>query len=747
MRFNYERKPIDSSNAYARCTIVKWMLNYLEDDASTHLNGNAVDLILAHCDLAVTVKVISSFLRSLPSNHPHKDNQLVDEDGDFDDRAYSCFLNTLEEKWRDKRYAKYRDRIKKLGEKILDKYAKLVENDSLETQLDNLGKAFNLNEGEKTALLFFFLRGFDNDFSEISNTGGRLDTNKKRILEQFRIMTHIPKSEASKIFTAQGAIRKFELADSDWDINNPVNEYLNGMSDKALFVDVYSEYDGNPLPIEAHSLDDVDVETLKSIIINKEADAGVNILFHGVPGTGKTEFCRSLAADLGKKLFELHSDDKEENRRSFSRYTAFYMCQNNLPPNNAVIVIDEADEMLNAGGGLLALFGLSPRNTEKNRINELLDSTKTVNIWITNYSDTIEESTRRRFDYSIEFTKFGVGQRENAWNVALKKYSLTDLLNDGAIKSLAKEFEVNPGGIDVVLRNLKRLPADKRNVDSIKKLLTRHLELMNPATKQQKNLTPVREYSLKGLNIKGEHSIEDALEILTEFSDFMETPEYKESDVRNMNLLLYGPPGTGKTEFVKYLAQTTGRGLVVKRSGDFLDKYVGETEQKIRRVFKETEADGAILFIDEADGLFFDRSNSKRGFESSQVNELLVAMENFNGILVCATNFRDNMDFASIRRFNLKFEFDYLESDGNRVFYDAYLGKLPRAAQTKREAAELAAMRHLTPGDFKTVKNKYAFFRKGKLSHAMLLRALAEEIEHKQGKVISKIGFVNKLIA
>ena len=741
MRFNYERKFIDRSNAYLKCSIIQWAMNFLMDDSSANFKANAIDLIFAHAKTNDIEKLIRGYLDELPRNHPYKKTDVIDEDGDFNSSAYTFVLVQLEQRWCGKPNSKYRKRIFQIAESILNEHAKDAEEDSLKTQLEGLADAFKLTEFEKTAILFFFARNVDGEFSDLCDFGTRYNKNKKRLLEQFRIMTGASRQDAAKIFTAQGAIRKFELTDDDWDVTNPVAEYLNGMSDNTIFVDICSEYKGPSLPLEAHSIDDTDVNTIKSIISNKERDAGVNILLHGVPGTGKTEFCRSLAASLGKRLFELHSDDKESRRSEFNRYTAFHVCQNSVPGDESIILIDEADEMLNAsGGGIFSLFGITPRNPEKNQINEILDTTKTANIWISNYSDSIDESTRRRFDYSIEFAKFTAEQRVNAWKVALKKHSLKGLITKHELKTMAKEFEVNPGGIDVALRNLKRLPKENINIESLKRLLSKHLELMNPGGRHCEK-TPVKEYSLKGLNIKGDQTIDDAFEILTEFSDFMETPEYRKSDIRNMNLLLAGPPGTGKSEFVKYLAQKTGRGLVTKRAGDFLDKYVGETEKRIRREFKDAEAEGAILFIDEAEGLFFDRTNSQRGFESSRVNELLVAMENFNGILVCATNHKDKLDFASIRRFNLKFDFDYLDADGVQVFYDLYLAKLLEKSPSKKELAELAAIQNLTPGDFKVVKHKYAFFKKKKLSHKLLIDALADEVSHKREKTSPKIGF------
>lgn len=79
--------------------------------------------------------------------------------------------------------------------------------------------------------------------------------------------------------------------------------------------------------------------------------------------------------------------------------------------------------------------------------------------------------------------------------------------------------------------------------------------------------------------------------------------------------------------------------------------YVGETEKNIRNAFFEAGREGSILFLDEIDGLPRTRAGAERGREVSQVNEILRQMEEFGGVLACATNFADNLDAAALRRF------------------------------------------------------------------------------------------------
>jgi AAA+ superfamily predicted ATPase len=743
-RVSYEFKRFDSADAYVRGTMLRWLIDYINSEKFLIHDQTILDFIMCHFTETEISSIYLKSAEALLLNSPVAATELIDDEGDLNSKAYGDLINSLTAKWHSKRTVTSRKLIIKQLTKLLKTHQSLIQVDSFPKKLDELATVFRLSETEKKAIIFFFARMVDSEFNELSSQGSRYDKSNKKLFEQFIRLTNTPRSEGVKIFNHHGLLRKFKIIDQDFDLNYDIHEFLNDMMTKPIFSELYSQFDGSALPLEVHNVKQNDIEMIRAIITNREPEHGINILLYGVPGTGKTEFCRSLANELKSQLYEINSTENSESSKGdvFNRYVAFYLCQNSIPRDNAIILIDEADELLNSSSnGLFAMFGADSRNSEKNKINELLDNTKSVNIWITNYSSAIDESTRRRFDYSVEFIKFGFTQRLNTWQTAVQKYHLQQYFTAEDLNRLAKEFNLNAGGIDIALRNFRRLPEPKRQINTLLELIVRHLELMEPGYAKQSKLKPVKNYRLDGLNIKGEQDINDAMEIVTEFSRFMATPEYQNSEIRNMNMLLYGAPGTGKTEFVKYLAQQTGRELVMKSCSDFLNMYVGETERIIRQLFSEAENDGAILFIDEADGLFFDRNNSMRSFETSRVNELLVCMENFSGILICSTNFKKNMDFASLRRFNLKFEFDYLDNNGKLIFYNNFFAKLTGQLNQIEGQQQLAAINNLTPGDFKAVYNRYAFFRQTKLSPQILLNALQNEVEHKQGKVASQIGF------
>lgn len=118
--------------------------------------------------------------------------------------------------------------------------------------------------------------------------------------------------------------------------------------------------------------------------------------------------------------------------------------------------------------------------------------------------------------------------------------------------------------------------------------------------------------------------------------------------------LFYGPPGTGKSMAAALLGKSTNREVYRVDLSNVVSKYIGETEKNLSRLFTTAENKAWVLFFDEADALFSKRSNTSSSndvFANQQVAYLLQRIEDFNGVTILASNFKDNMDEAFLRRF------------------------------------------------------------------------------------------------
>ena len=204
-----------------------------------------------------------------------------------------------------------------------------------------------------------------------------------------------------------------------------------------------------------------------------------------------------------------------------------------------------------------------------------------------------------------------------------------------------------------------------------------------------------------------------------------------------MNVLMFGPPGTGKTELVRYMGKELDRKVLVVKGSDILSKWVGGSEANIAAAFRRAEAERSILFFDEIDGLVQSRENARASWEVSQVNELLQQMENFNGIMIAATNFSKNLDPAIMRRFTFKVEFLPLDDEGKRIFFE----RMFKSTLTEDEYDELKDVPNLTPGDFRTVRQEL-FYLGDSQDNKRRIAALRQECEMKDGgRHAAKIGF------
>ncbi len=124
--------------------------------------------------------------------------------------------------------------------------------------------------------------------------------------------------------------------------------------------------------------------------------------------------------------------------------------------------------------------------------------------------------------------------------------------------------------------------------------------------------------------------------------------------------LFYGPPGTGKTLTASLLGKQTGKEVFRIDLSRVVSKYIGETEKNLSRLFDKAENKNWILFFDEADALFGKRTeihDAHDKYANQEVAYLLQRIESYNGLVILATNRRNNIDEAFARRFQTIIQF------------------------------------------------------------------------------------------
>ena len=494
--------------------------------------------------------------------------------------------------------------------------------------------------------------------------------------------------------------------------------FLQNPNLRTLRENFYSSAERAHVPLDHFMIEDAKMKHILNIMKQKPKSS-THLLLYGAPGTGKTSFAKRLAQELDIPAYEIA---RKDNNKAESRRSAIMACINMTNSGEgSLIVVDEADNLLNTYN---AWFSRG-ETQDKGWLNELLEQPGLRLIWITNSIAGIDKSVLRRFAFSLYFKPFNRRQRAQLWSNIIKNNKCKRFFNTEEINAYAQKYNVSAGVIDLAVKKAGETAYGRKNEfhKAVRLGLEACQSLLNdgqpPVNKEQIE----KSYSLDGLNISDDP---DSLMLRLEAFD-QHLRSSGQDNISNMNLLFYGPPGAGKSELARYIGERLDREIICKRLSDILDKYVGESEKNIRLAFEEAEGEDAILIIDEADSLLFSRKRAVRSWETSQTNEFLTCMERFRGILICTTNQLEDLDQASIRRFNHKIEFKYLTPDGNIIFYNKLLQPLLKKRPVPETEKQIRRIENLTPGDFKTVRDRFSFYPKKRLNHNQFVDALNEE--------------------
>ena len=133
---------------------------------------------------------------------------------------------------------------------------------------------------------------------------------------------------------------------------------------------------------------------------------------------------------------------------------------------------------------------------------------------------------------------------------------------------------------------------------------------------------------------------------------------------------------------------------MLQSGSDLLDKYTGETEKNIAAMFDKAERTGAVLLLNEADTFLYSRGMAQSSWEVSAVNEIMIRLELFEGVLLATTNHFDSLDNAILRRFQLKVKFGYLSTDQLKELIEACVMNKEKARALRTD--QLAQFEYLT---------------------------------------------------
>jgi transitional endoplasmic reticulum ATPase len=425
------------------------------------------------------------------------------------------------------------------------------------------------------------------------------------------------------------------------------------------------------------------------------------LLLHGPPGTGKTFLARAVANETdayfitlsGPEIMSKFYGQSEENLRR-----VFKEAQKNAP---AIIFIDEIDS-------------ISPKREEVQgeverrvvaQLLSLMDGLdlreNVVVIGATNRVNAIDQALRRpgRFDREIEI---GVPDKDGRLEILQIHTRGMPLGNDVDLNFLAEKSHGFVGadlqalskeaGMIALRRILPDINLDEKVIspEVLERLNITYddfeiaLNSIEPSALREVLIsTPTETWDdVGGLN-DAKQALQEAVEWPLKYPNI-----YKYLNAKPVKgILLYGLPGTGKTLLAKALAHESEINFISVRGPEFLSKWVGESEKKVRETFRKARtAAPCIIFMDELDAIAPARGRS--GGSDNQVTErivsqLLTEIDGLNSlkdvILVAATNRPDILDPALIRagRFEKQIEIGLPDEEIREKILNIHLRGLP----------------------------------------------------------------------
>jgi transitional endoplasmic reticulum ATPase len=470
----------------------------------------------------------------------------------------------------------------------------------------------------------------------------------------------------------------------------------------------------DPLPWDSFAHLGREAEVVASVLRAALAgrESGINILLYGPPGTGKTSFAATLAARTGARLRPVaEADDCGGEPNRYERLAGLRLAQRLATPGDTLLLFDEAEDLfVRCSGGFD-----EPVVSSRVFMHRLLERMAIPVIWTANDIGVLGPAVLRRMTMCLELKVPNLVTRTRLW----RRMGETEgvVLPEADAARLARLVPAAPAVASAALRATRLAGGGAETARLIVEGVARAVHGGGLPAPEPEHDTA---YDPELVNADCD------LAALT--ADLL-----RPGAPLAVSFLLSGPPGAGKSAWVRYLAARMGLPVLHKRASDLLDPFVGGTEQNIAGAFAEARDTHAFLVFDEADSLLLERARAVRGWEISQVNEMLTWMEQHALPFACTTNLATRLDRASLRRFLVKLRFDWMTKAQARLAFQRFFGT---AAPT-----DLDGLRVLTPADFSLVRRRAALTG-GKLDPATLLRLLTAECEGRTGGK-SQMGFID----
>lgn len=282
-----------------------------------------------------------------------------------------------------------------------------------------------------------------------------------------------------------------------------------------------------------------------------------------------------------------------------------------------------------------------------------------------------------RTDYKIiqiQLDKNSAAERSVIWEFYLKKWQKELGIDEKELIQYLDIFParyvLTPGSIknsveDAVLQ-MQGEALDKTDFDMLNEAC--HRQLGHTLKKDAVKISTIHNFEDLVLPAAQKRLLRDAVNRVRYWTQVFDEWGFHKKIAygKGTSMIFYGPPGTGKTMGAQVLAKELGLELYKVDMAKVMSKYVGESEKKLGEIFEQGRKSQSILFFDEADVLFGKRSevkDSQDKYANASTAYLLQKIEEYEGVIILATNLLQNFDVAFMRRFQFVIEFPFPDVD------------------------------------------------------------------------------------
>lgn len=342
--------------------------------------------------------------------------------------------------------------------------------------------------------------------------------------------------------------------------------------------------------------------------------------------------------------------------------------------------------------------------------------------------------------FKIRYRELGEKKRLELWKRFAGKEIKKNVLMD-----TANTFFLSPGQIKNALESF-RLEKEANQQCDEKETLYRCCYAQFDSSLAEKSFMLKSKFTLEDLKLEAEHkkTLNAICDCVRFRSVVMEDWGFKDKVPygAGTTVLFAGPPGTGKTMAAQVIANELSMELYKIDLSQVVDKYVGETEKNIREIFMKARKRNSILFFDEADSIFNKRmeaTGSNERFANMQSSLLLQYIEEYDGVVILATNNVSGIDPAFIRR--MKYYIPFHRPD-QKTRFEIWKSVFPKSAPVCAEESDFKQLSEsfdLTGAVIKNVAISAAYqaaSRKGKVTVLDILKGIKRELDKDNQTII-----------